>query len=71
MIKSSFELIKDDIVTHVADHLDSHKQITGEILFVNQIPHNPQGKKLRDRSKLKIKLKYDIDLLLKQLDALQ
>ena len=47
MIKSSFELITDDIVTHVADHLDSHKQITGEILFVNQIPHNPQGKKLR------------------------
>ena len=50
VIKSSFELIKDDIVSHVAEHLEAHKHITGEILFVNQIPHNPQGKKLRDWS---------------------
>ena len=51
VIKSSFELIKEDIVSHVADQLDAHKHITGEILVVNQIPHNPQGKKLRDWSK--------------------
>ena len=56
MIKSSFKLIKDDIVSHVADQLDAHKHITGEILVVNQIPHNPQGKKLRDWSKFKNKI---------------
>ena len=55
VIKSSFELIKDDIVSHVAEHLEDHKRITGEIFFVNQIPHNPQGKKLRDWSTFKIK----------------
>ena len=45
--KPGFKLLKEDIVAHVRDHLTPRKHITGEVLFVEQIPHNPQGKKLR------------------------
>merc|ERR1719369_1967018 len=37
---------EEQVRTHVANNLQSQKQLTGKIYFVSNIPHNPQGKKL-------------------------
>ena len=38
---------EEEVVKHVAGKLTTHKQITGGVHFLDKIPHNPQGKKLR------------------------
>jgi len=40
-------LSESDVRTHIANNLQQQKQLTGKIYFVDSIPHNPQGKKLR------------------------
>ena len=46
-------ITREDIVNHVANNLQVQKHITGSILFLDSIPHNPQGKKLRRELKAK------------------
>ena len=41
------DITKETILFHVSNNLPSHKHITGNIYFLDSIPHNPQGKKLR------------------------
>jgi len=41
------DITKETIITHVSNNLPSHKHITGQIFFLDSIPHNPQGKKMR------------------------
>eukprot|EP00092_Neocalanus_flemingeri_P001915 GFUD01002045.1.p1 GENE.GFUD01002045.1~~GFUD01002045.1.p1 ORF type:complete len:240 (+),score=74.53 GFUD01002045.1:99-722(+) len=51
---SKLEVItREDIINHVANNLQSQKHITGNIIFLDRIPHNPQGKKLRRELKTK------------------
>ena len=40
-------ITKEAITSHVRDNLPSHMNINGDIFFMDSIPHNPQGKKLR------------------------
>ena len=47
LTKPGFKLLKEEVVAHVREQLAPHKHITGDVLFVEHIPHNPQGKKLR------------------------
>ena len=44
-------ITREDIANHVANRLQVQKHITGSIVFLDQIPHNPQGKKLRRKLK--------------------
>lgn len=46
-------ITREDIVHHVANNLQIQKHITGNIIFLDSIPHNPQGKKLRRELKTK------------------
>jgi len=46
-------ITREDIVHHVENNLQVQKHITGSILFLDSIPHNPQGKKLRRELKAK------------------
>jgi len=47
VIKKNSNITKDTVKDHVQNKLEAHKQLTGDIIFLNSIPHNPQGKKLR------------------------
>ena len=41
------------VVEHVKNNLAAHMAITGDIIFLDAIPHNPIGKKLRRTLKIK------------------
>jgi len=47
VIKKDSNITKDTVKDHVQNNLEAHKQLTGDIIFLDCIPHNPQGKKLR------------------------
>ena len=47
VLRSGCKMTKEDVVNQVKNNTEPHKHITGEIFFMDQIPHNPQGKKLR------------------------
>jgi len=47
VIKKEANITKDTIKDHVKNNLASWKQLTGDVMFLDSIPHNPQGKKLR------------------------
>ena len=46
-------ITREDITNHIANNLQIQKHITGNIIFLDSIPHNPQGKKLRRELKAK------------------
>jgi len=39
------------ICEYISDQLPSTRRITGKVYFLEKIPHNPQGKKLRSEMK--------------------
>ena len=41
------------VLEHVKNNLSAHMAITGDIIFLDAIPHNPIGKKLRRTLKIK------------------
>jgi len=47
------EITSQHVINFVATKLPKHKQISGNVHFLDQIPHNPQGKKLRKNLKEK------------------
>ena len=47
VLRSGCKMTKEEVVNQVKNNSEPHKHITGEIFFLDQIPHNPQGKKLR------------------------
>ena len=38
---------KEELVDYVSNNTEPHKHLTGDVFFMDEIPHNPQGKKLR------------------------
>ena len=44
---------RDTVLEHVKNNLSVHMAITGDIIFLDAIPHNPIGKKLRRTLKIK------------------
>ena len=44
---------RETVMEHVKNNLAAHMAITGDILFLDAIPHNPIGKKLRRTLKIK------------------
>ena len=47
VLRSGSRLTKDSIREHVKNNTEPHMHLTGDVFFMDQIPHNPQGKKLR------------------------
>ena len=52
VVKPGINITKVYISDFIKNNLEDHKQISGDIQFLNAIPHNPQGKKLRRVLKL-------------------
>ena len=44
---------RDTVLEHVKNNLSVHMAITGDIIFLDAIPHNPIGKKLRRTLKIR------------------
>ena len=44
---------REVVLEHVRNNLAAHMNITGDIIFLDAIPHNPIGKKLRRTLKIK------------------
>ena len=47
VLRTGARITKEIIMAHVRDNLPSHMNITGDIFFMDSIPHNPQP---RERS---------------------
>jgi len=47
VVKAGAKVTREMIIDYIRNNLPDHKHITGEIFFLDAIPHNPQGKKLR------------------------
>jgi len=52
-VKKGSLVSREEVVAKVANTLHPRKQITGQVIFLDRIPHNPQGKKLRQQLKEK------------------
>ena len=46
-------MTREVVLEHVKNNLAAHMNITGDIIFLDAIPHNPIGKKLRRTLKIK------------------
>ena len=47
VVRPGSRLSQEEVVDYVKSKVEPHKQLTGDVFFMAEIPHNPQGKKLR------------------------